>query len=258
MKRLNRAMRMPRVGGRPLPQVFQSLPAIRRSETTVIAGESNAGKSLLALWQVVKWVTVHRLRGIYFSADGSELEQGSRALAMLSDNLSAAEAERVLESKDEYALSMMEKVAGLMWSFDADLTYKTIHEEVLAFIELWGCAPDFIVIDNLTDVEGQEDDEWGTKRRVQKALVQLARNTDAAVIILDHCGDGAKGNPCPAKSEVLGRASAKPRMIWTTADRGTKRPVAVVKDSHNSGADKSGSSATWLTLNQQTLHFSEY
>jgi KaiC/GvpD/RAD55 family RecA-like ATPase len=240
-----------------MPKVFRGLPAPRRGEVTMIAGQSGAGKSLLALWHVVSWVTAEGLRGIYFSADSAELGQASRALAMVMTNTSVTQAEAMLSVQDSRAMEAMEEMNTLYWSFEEDLSYENIDEEIQAFIELWGCCPDFVVVDNLMDIEGQSEDEFGTSQRALKALVQMARRTDAAVIVLAHTSEDVKEEPCPPKKAVRGKANQKPAMILTTSDHGDRRPVARVKDRYEEGADKSGQTATWLRLNQTNLHFSE-
>lgn len=223
----------------------------------MIAGQPGAGKSLLALWASCKWAEHHNLRGIYFSADSAELGQASRALAMTMMNLTVREAEKMLESGDEWASASLEKLNGLSWSFEDDLSYDNINAEIEAHAEMWGGYPDFVVVDNLTDVEGQSEDEGATKKRAMKALVALARATDAGIIVLDHTSEEAKEDPCPPRKAILYKASAKPALILTTADWGARRPVAVVKDRYTGKADKSGSTAQWLRLDTDTLHFSE-
>lgn len=257
MKRLARSVNRPK-GGTPMPRVFRSLPPFRRGEVSMIAGQSGAGKSLLALWHAVTWVQRDGLRGIYFSADSAELGQASRTLAMARVNTSVPEAEAMLEANDPRAIETMEGLNGLSWSFEEDLSYENIDEEIQAFVELWGCAPDFVVVDNLMDIEGQSDDEFGTSQRALKALVMLARRTDASVVVLAHTSEDVKEDPCPPKKAVRGKANQKPAMILTTSDHGDKRPVARVKDRYAEGADKSGRTASFLRLNQTTLHFSEF
>lgn len=224
----------------------------------MIAGQSNSGKSMLALWHVRAWVVDHGLRGVYLCADSAELGQASRLLAMNTMNLSYPEAEALLDREDEWALEQMQQLNNLVWSFEDDLSYENINAEIEAFVELWGCDPDFIVVDNLTDVEGQAEDEWATQRRALKALTQLARQTDAAVIVLHHTSedDKIKENPCPPRRAILGKCSQKPSLILTTSDCGAKRPVAAVKDRY-AQCDKHGTTAVWLYLNQSTLHYTE-
>lgn len=231
---------------------------IRRSEVTLIAGQPEAGKSLIALWHAVQWVTDHGLRGIYMSADSAELGQAARALSMKVMNLSANDAERMLENEDPWAIDQMEGLNNLSWSFEDDLSYDNIDEEVQAFIELWGTTPDFIIIDNLTDVEGQNEDEFGTLRRAMKGLTQLARATDAAVIVLHHTSEDPKqaGDPCPPRSAIFGKVSQKPAVVFTVANFGNRRPIACVKNRFGP-SDKSGRTATYLWLDTDTLHFRE-
>lgn len=257
MKRLSRAIRKPRVGGVPMPPVFQKIPSPRKGEVTMIAGQSGAGKSLVALWHAVQWVKYHGQRGVYFSADSAELGQASRAVAMTLHNTSTAEAEQMVMAQDEQALEAMEGLNALSWSFEDDLSYENIDEEIQAFIELWGTGPDFVVVDNLMDIEGQSEDEFGTSQRALKALVQLARRLDAAVIVLAHTSEDVKEEPCPPKKAVRGKANQKPAMILTVSDHGDKRPVARVKDRYEEGADKTGRTAVFLRLNPSNLHFSE-
>ena len=262
MKRLSRAVRQKQMGGRPLPTVFQAWAwqkiHIRRSEVTMIAGQPNAGKSLLALWLAVSWVANHGLRGLYLSADSAELGQAARALAMNTMNLSVNQAEELLKEEDPWAIEQMQRLNNLAWSFEDDLSYENIHEEIEAFVELWGSPPDFIVVDNLTDVEGQSEDEGATLRRSMKALVQLARTTDAAVVVLHHTSEDPKikEDPCPPRSAIQFKVSQKPAVVLTLTDRGPQRPVACVKNRFGK-PDKSGRTATWLRFDEETMHFSE-
>lgn len=224
----------------------------------MIAGQAGAGKSLLALWHGIGWADVDtNLRGIYFSADSAELGQAARALAMVMANLTVNEAEEMLEDENSWAMDSMTKLDNLAWSFEDDMTYDNINDEVEAFAEMWGAYPDFVIIDNLTDVEGQAEDEWATQRRALKALVQLARHIDAAVLVLHHTSedDRMKENPCPPRRAIQGKCSQKPAVIMTVADKGNRRPVAVVKNRFGA-SDKSGETATWFRLNEDTLHWS--
>lgn len=237
-----------------MPKVLTGIPEFRRSEVSMIAGQPGSGKSLLALWHTLEWAVHHDLKGIYFSADSAELGQAARALSMTKVNLTVAESEELLKREDPFALDAMWELNNLCWSFEDDLTYDNINDEVEAFWEMWGKAPDFIVVDNLTDVEGQAEDEWATQRRALKALVQLARHTDSATLVLHHTSEDFKENPCPPRKAIQGKCSQKPALILTVTDRGPKRPVAVVK--HRFGqADKSGETATWFSLDEETLHW---
>lgn len=222
----------------------------------MIAGQPGNRKSSLALWIVSQWVSKHGLRGIYFSADSSELVQAGRALAMVSYGVDTAQAEQALKEGDEDSLNLLHrKLDGLGWCFDPDITYASIEQEVWAFVELWGAFPDFMVIDNLTDVDGHGEDEWGTLRRVMKAMVSLARETGSHVMVLHHTSEDFKDDPCPPRKAIQGKVSQKPSLILTVGGmQNLKVPVAVTKNRYGS-ADASGREAIWLPFNQQTFQF---
>ena len=220
----------------------------------MVAGQPGAGKSLFALWHAVAWALAG-LRGIYFSADSAELGQAARALAMAMVGVTYREAEALLEREDAVAYEGLGRINNLLWSFEDDLTYENIDDEIQAFVELWGTAPDFIIVDNLTDVEGQEQDEGATQRRAMKALTQLARRTDAAVIVLHHTSEDPriKEDPCPPRSAIMFKVSAKPSLIFTLGQWGH---VACVKNRYGS-SDKTGRTSTRFRVDTETLHWSQ-
>lgn len=224
----------------------------------MVAGMASAGKSLVALWHAVHWVKYHGLRGVYLSADSSELGQAVRALCMATNTVTTDEADVALARQDEWAIKEMADLNNLVWSFENDLNYDTIHLEVEAFVELWGDTPDFIIIDNLTDVEGQSEDEWGTYRRVLKGLTQLARVSGAAVVVLHHTSEDIKfkGDPCPPRWAIMGKCAAKPALILTMADYGKTRYLACVKNRFGTD-DRTGGTAIRLLFQGANLHFSE-
>ena len=231
----------------------------RRGELAMIAGEPGAGKSLLALWLAIRWTGDHGLKGIYFSADSAERGQGARALAMLDHyGLTVDEADQMIERRDDRIADLMAKLDGLMWSFENDLNYESIGEEVDAFVELWGEAPDFIFVDNLTDVDGQAEDEFGHMRRVMKGLTQLARTTGAAVVVLHHTSESERirKDPCPPKWAIQGKVDQKPSLVITVADRGRERPACPVKNRYGKPSP-AGTEAVMLGWNPNTFHFSE-
>lgn len=265
MRELSRAVVRRDAGGRPLPSVFSAFDrakvSFRSGEVAMIAGQPGSGKSSIALWMVTQWVSRHGLRGIYFSADSSELVQAGRALAMVSTGVPTALAEQRLEEGDEYSLDVLHsKLHGLGWCFDPDITYEVMVEEVEAFEELWGCLPDFLVIDNLTDVDGQAEDEWGTIRRVMKGLTGLARATGAHVLVLHHSSEEFKDEPCPPRRAIQGKPSQKQSLVLTVGEGdGRRKPVCPVKNRYADDPrliDKTGRGATiWLNIDKD-FHFS--
>jgi len=260
VRSLDRAVARRGAGGRPLPSVFPSFTDrrinFRSSEVSIIAGQPGAVKSALALWHATQWVSRFNLRGIYLSADSSELVQAGRALAMVSPATSTMDAEALLRDRDDAALDRLHRsLEGLMFSFEPDISYESMELEVEAFVELWGTYPDFIVVDNLTDVDGQSDDEWGTLRRVMKGLTGLGRFTGAHVMVLHHTSEDHRDDPCPPRKAIQGKVSQKPSLVLTVGEGDDRRkPVCPVKNRYGA-ADRHGHDAVWLHRDQQNFHF---
>ncbi|AYY11587.1 hypothetical protein EF847_01455 [Actinobacteria bacterium YIM 96077] len=259
MLTLSGAMKRKDGGGEPLPQVFPQLEhpwkaRIRRKEFTQVSAQSGVGKSKLALWMAVRWVVDHNLVGLYFSADSPERVQTVRALSMLNgQSTEKSEAQyRATEFDD------LERLQGLEWSFEPDITFDAIEEEIAAFDEKWGATPDFIIMDNLFDVETDAADEWAAVREASRTLAGVGWRTNSAVIGLHHVSDGEYKSVCPSRDRVLGKASVKQSLMLTMGDHDPQRgqPVAVVKHRHGP-SDRSGNSAVWIPHNPQTMTFGD-
>lgn len=256
MKRLDRALQQPNPAGKPLPKAFPELPAARRSEILMIAGQPNAGKSMIALWQSLKWSTEHNLGGLYFSADSAEIGQGTRLLSMYT-GMPTEDAERLLKDRDPEALAKMAETQRLNWCFEGELSMNVISDEIDNYLTMWGTTPDYIVVDNLMDVDaGGGEDEWASAKKVTRHLNTLVRDLDTCGVVLAHVSESEKEQPCPPRKAILGKVNQKPAMIWTVADGGQQRPIAVVKDRYSKGVDKTGSTATYYEMNPRNLQFS--
>jgi RecA-family ATPase len=222
----------------------------------MIAALASAGKSLLALWLSVQWVKRDGLLGFYYSSDSAELGQAARALAMSTDAVTIHDAGIMLDKQESWAINQMRSLNRLFWSFESDMSYESIYEELLAFVELWGDVPDFMVVDNLTDIDGQDPDEVAKNARALKALKQLARKTGAAVIVLHHVSEDTRSwkGDCPPRWTVMGKIVSQPALVLTMSDRGRTRPVACVKNRFGDD-DRAGINSYPLRFNPENMHF---
>jgi replicative DNA helicase len=263
VKTLASAVRSREAGGRPLPNCFPVFDrwkiGFRRGEVSMIAGQPGAGKSSIALWHATQWVSKFGLRGVYFSADSSELVQAGRALAMVSQGVSTELAESRLKDEDDHSFETLHtSLDGLAWSFEPDITYEVIELELFAFLEAWGTFPDFIVVDNLTDVDGQAEDEWATLRKVMKNLVSLARETGAHVMVLHHTSEDYRDDPCPPRKALQGKVAQKQSVVLTVgASDGKVQPICPVKNRYAAPhlVDKHGHKAINLHIDSEFFHF---
>lgn len=229
----------------------------RKGQTALIAAEPNHGKSVAALWLGVNWAK-RGLRGLYFSADTDEYTTWRRAAATVTGQPQSA-VEHLTRAQISTAL---EPLGGrLAFDFDTDPTYDHIIQEVIAFYELWGAYPDFVIIDNLMDVVGDNEDEFRALTDHTKAFKRLARATGSAVIMLHHCNEDGKPNQThpPARSDITGKVSKKPELVLTLLyqDRDQFFLIAPVKN-RDGEKDKSGQLYLTLRSDFSRMQFYDY
>lgn len=261
MYRLHRIS--PRENARePLPDILglaSSGIQIRRGQVTMVAAQPNDGKSLLTLWMAIRWAQ-QGVRSFYFSADTDELTTLRRAAATVTGQPQASIESWMQDGWSEVEDALAELNGGVSFSFETDPTYQHIHEELVAYWEMWGEYPDVIVIDNLMDVVGDNDDEYGSMRDTSKALKRFARLTGAAVIVLHHCNetDKREDHP-PARREITGKVSQKAELILTLqlVDGQNLMRIAAVKN--RSGAkDPKGLIFHVLRVDFERVNFYKY
>lgn len=217
----------------PLPDVFGLAKhgvVVRRGQVTMISAQPNDGKSLITLWATLQWARLG-IRSLYFSADTDEETTLRRAGATLTGQPQGQVEARMREGWDEIAGVLADLDGGVVFDFETDPSYQHIYEELVAYFELWGSYPEVVVIDNLMDVVGDNDDEYGSMRDTTKALKRFARITGAAVILLHHCNETDKReNHPPARREITGKVAQKPEMILTVQLDGNLMRIACVKN----------------------------
>jgi KaiC/GvpD/RAD55 family RecA-like ATPase len=242
-----------------LPELFPPLTAegikFRRGQMTMIAGQPNAGKSLIALWMAVKM----EVPTLYISADTDAYTTSLRAAAMITGHQvsSVEEAFTTGEGKEFYTEELT-SIKHLQFDFAPSPTLDEIDLAIRAYAEAYGQYPHMIIVDNAMNVVSMHNDEWSGLREIAKAMHHIARETDAAVILLHHTSEneGSADMP-PSRKAIQGKISQLPEMILTVAllpYTGEFR-VAAVK---NRFAKHSASGSQYVTLWSDASRMSIY
>ena len=259
MKTLRRSINKAEVGGEPLPPAFAAFERagiiLRRAEVTVVAGTPGAGKSSVALAIAVK--TKHPT--LYFSADTNAHTMAMRLIVM-TGKMPQSAAELLLKNNPTKSHEILQLNNHLFWSFESSPTLKDLDDEVSAFETVWGKSPTLIVVDNLMDVAMDGYDEFGAMRAVMKELKYLARDTNAAVLVLHHTKEGFDGYPCQPRSAVQGMVNQIPAMVLTIGQmkqgEDTYLCVAPVKNRYGR-ADQTGSNYVTLSFNPESMYLED-
>jgi len=253
-----------------LPDLFPALASngirFRRGQVTMIAGQPNSGKSLLALFYAVK----SGVPTLYISADTDAYTTAIRAAAVITGSqVNTVEEAFSSGTGYEFYEEELKTLKHLRFDFDPSPTLDDIQLSIQAYGEAFGEYPQLLIIDNLLNIAALHDNEWTGMRDIAKAMHHVARETDAAVFMLHHTTE-AEGRPelPPSRKSIQGKISQLPEMILTVAmDHDTSEyRIACVKNrfAKNSAAGTDYTvlfaDASRMTLynDRQSVHVAQY
>lgn len=225
------------------PLLTDATVRVRRGQMVMLTAPSGGGKSLLALWYVIK-----RRPGkvLYFSLDTSLSDMSNRAAGMMA-GLPVADIEDALENgADEWVNDIISELnEDIRWCVNAR-DIRDVDEELEAYREVFGEDPDLVVIDVLLNLDASE--EWQGMMRSVAELHALAHERDVTVFVLHHNSDKRADQSLPApKSDALMKVSQYPELILSLAlDPSTDvMRVAAVKNRSGKGYPDA---STYVTL----------
>ena len=232
-----------------LPDLFPSLKKegirFRRGQVTMIAGQPNSGKSLLALFYGIK----AEVPTLYISADTDAYTTSIRAAAVITGHQQQTIEESFKTGGKDFYTQELNSLKHMEFAFDPSPTLDDVDLMVKAYGEKYGEWPYLIIIDNLMNVSALHDNEWTGMRDIMKACHHIARETDSAIFILHHTSE-AEGDPLrpPSRRAIQGKVSQLPEMILTVAmeTEQSEFRIACVK---NRFAKHSPMGDRWIALN---------
>ena len=201
----------------PLPDVWDSLSAkqikFRRGQVCMVAAAPNVGKSMFALVYALK----AKVPTLFFSADTDVTTVMMRAAAHLSGHTQLVVEDNLHNDSHSYDRHF-QRSNHIKWVFDSSPSLDDIELEIKAYVELYGVAPELIVIDNLMNVAAETDNEWAGLRAIMAELHDMARKTEACVLVLHHVSEQSeygKTTEPPARRAIQGKVSQLPSLILT-------------------------------------------
>ena len=201
----------------PLPDVWKNLVKqsikFRRGQVCMVAAAPNAGKSMFALIYAIK----AQVPTLFFSADTDTATVMIRTAAHLSGH-SQVTVENNINKSQRYYDPYLAKAAHIQWVFDSSPSLDDIEMEIKAYVELYGVMPELIIIDNLMNVAAETDNEWAGLRAIMMELHDMARKTEACVLVLHHVSEQSEyGSPMmpPPRRAIHGKVSQLPSLMLT-------------------------------------------
>ena len=179
----------------------------------MVAAAPNAGKSMFALVYAIQ----AKVPTLFFSADTDVATVWLRAIAHVSGH-SQQTVENQINHNPKFYDKYIEQISHIQWAFDSSPNLDDIEDEVKAYVELYGISPELIVIDNLMNVVAESDNEWAGLRQIMMEFHDMARKTEACVLVLHHVSEqseyGSPSEPPPRRS-IHGKVSQLPATILT-------------------------------------------
>ena len=217
MLNLNRAWRGSNTNATPLPDVWVALAnkqiKFRRGQVCMVAAAPNAGKSMFALIYAIK----AKVPTLFFSADTDTATVMMRAASHLSGHEQLLVESNLLSNRHYYDKYLSE-MESIQFVFDSSPSLDDIELEIKAYVELFGIPPELIVVDNLMNVVSESDNEWAGLRAIMVEFHDMARKTEACVLVLHHVSEQSeygKTTDPSARRAIHGKVSQLPALIIT-------------------------------------------
>jgi RecA-family ATPase len=247
MQLLHKAILSPEAEAPSLPGMFESLcdrdVSIRVGEVSMVFGLPSSGKSMLALSLAVR----SGVDTLYVSADSHKATQALRVLSLLTEQPQKVVEQQIMQDR-EWAASVLRKQSNIRWNFLSSPTTEQIDDLLRAHVELWSYPPSLLVIDNLTDVVVDSQDQWSGQRAFLKDLKFLARDYNLAALVLHHASLSTRidQSTTPPMSAIQGKCAETPAMILSVASDGDGYMRACPVKNRHGEMDMSGHKVTWL------------
>ena len=244
----------------PLPDVWKDLVPkqikFRRGQVCMVAAAPNVGKSMFALVYAIR----AKVPTLFFSADTDTATVMMRAAAHTSGH-NQVTVEQNLSGNSHYYDKHFEKLSHIKWVFDSSPSLDDIELEIKAYVELYGQAPELIIIDNLMNVAAETDNEWAGLRAIMMELHDMARKTEACVMVLHHVSEqseyGSPSNP-PHRRAIHGKVSQLPALILTLGYDPSQGILKVAPVKNRFGAHTAdGSKFAQLLVNYAAVQISD-
>lgn len=224
---------------------------------TLIAAPPNGGKSLLAMY----WVNRLAQKGqriLYFSADTDEHDTKIRSAAMLTGHTMEKVESQLLRGggAEIFYDNELDSLSTIRYDFETDPTYGHLEEVTLGYAEMFGDYPNVIVVDNVTNVVTENDNEFSGMKEVTKALKRMGRQTGASVFALHHMNESEVKDPRypGSRKAITGKISQYPELVLTLGfdDQAAIMRIAAVKN-RSGFKDPSGETFTELHVDASRM-----
>lgn len=217
----------------PFTLFHENEAQLYRGEVSVFAGPPGSMKTITAL----NFVNRINVPTLYISNDSTQYTIVSRTFSMITGESSRV-AEEMIKSKPELVAQVLRRWSKVRFDFRSNPDIERIGMFGEAFRTLYGEYPHLTVVDIMMNLDHDgvsEQNYW----RVFPELKDIAGTWNTAMMVIHHTSEAVKGEPCPPRSAIMGKANQLPALIVTQMGTPTEILYAVVKN-RNGRDDTSG------------------
>lgn len=220
--------------------------------THLLAGVAGTYKSMVVMGAVINMA----VPTFVFSTDSDDLTMAARLLSVETGKPTTETRIMALRQPEAAAKILADKYRHIKWSFDSDQDGDGIWNHLYAYATRHGDWPRLVVVDILSDVTFENaESEWAALRASMKQLNIVARETNAAVILVHHASEAARTTdfaPCPGREAIMGKDPRHPVLMVTFGkDSRGNLHAACVKNRHGK-ADATGRTTFQMAVNPET------
>jgi len=235
-------MRRDTASGTPIPTVWKSLTkataVFRRGSLVLVGAGSGTGKSAFMLTKAIK----SGAKTVYHTADSRFSTQTARAASIVTGK-PVAETLKAVE-QGYYFDKELACISQIRFDDDAGPSPEYVAENADLYAYLHGEYPELIIVDNLMDVVSDDGEEGSnnTDKRILQYFKELASDTNACVVVLQHLlGDYDDGTKPPPLSALINKNSKSPAMVLTLYRSDVDRLGVCIVKNRDGEANASGS-----------------
>lgn len=244
---LARAVARNASAGESLPFPWKGLAEYatpRRGQVTFIYGPAGSCKSMF----VLDWLLALELPTLYVSPDTDQHDMAVRAVCRRTGMTSTTVEDGIALGAIDVDEELDDFHDWLRFSFIPDPTLDDVEMEIAAFEEQFGSYPEVLVVDTLSDVHANDEDEIRGWRKTMKALHVYARVTNALVVVVHHSTGEFDADVKPAPRRAInGKLSKTPELIVSVARNGAHLGLAIVKQ-RSGFSDPQAEHPVWLQI----------
>lgn len=249
-------------GKEPLPAPFPEWGKrghlLYPGSTHLYAGVAGTFKTMVTTATIVNM----GVPTLTFSTDSDDLTMASRLLSLATGRPTVEMRLMALRNPEGAAQILSDRYGYIKWSFKTDPDGDDIWHNLYAYATRYGAYPRLVVADILSDVVFTDaESEWAALRITMKNFNIIARETDAAVLLVHHATEGVKTsdmNPCPGRDAIMGKDSKHPVLVMTFGkDSQDDLHAACVKARHGK-ADMTGRSSFRMSVDPTTSWVGDY